>query len=110
MLATVVALAAAAVPSTAVGVGLDEFNVALYRARAPAGVVRLNVTNRGEDPHDLAVRNSSGKVVGHLDRLGPGDRGRLRLKLKRRGTYTLFCTIADHESLGMRARLRITTR
>jgi len=58
-LALVAALAGAgaapASPSTAVGVTTREFRFGVFRASVPPGWVRFNVTNRGEDVHNLQV-------------------------------------------------------
>jgi hypothetical protein len=91
----------------AVGVGLLEYQVAVYRPSVPAGRVRLNVTNLGEDTHDLVVRTRAGVVVKHMSPLMPGRRRTVRATLVR-GRYDLVCTIADHEALGMTGRLRVT--
>ena len=97
----------AATSSTAVGVRLDEFTVAAYRKHVPAGTVRFNVTNAGEDPHDLAVRDGRRRIVARLRELAPGERATLRVRLRRTGVYRLLCTIADHEERGMLTRVRI---
>lgn len=91
----------------AVGVGLLEWQVAVYRASVPAGPVRLNVTNLGEDTHDLVVRTRAGRVVKRMSPLMSGRRRTLRATLGR-GRYVLFCSLPKHEQLGMRGRLRVT--
>lgn len=101
-----VALATAAA-SSAVGVGLDEYHVAPYRAHVRPGTIRFNVSNLGEDVHDFAVRDARGRVLARMPPLASGERGTLRVRLPRRGLYTLFCTIADHEQRGMRAHVRV---
>ena len=108
------ALAAAVFASSprppAVGVGLQEWQVSVYRSQVPAGRIRLNVTNLGEDTHDLVVRTRTGKVVRRLDPIRAGGRRRAAVRLRRPGRYTLFCSIADHESRGMKAWLRVRRR
>jgi plastocyanin len=94
---------------TAVGVSQDEFRIALHREVVKTGRVKFNVTNRGEDPHDLLVRRR-GKVHGRLGELRPGEQGVLRVRLRRPGRYTVVCTLADHEALGMRSVLRVRAR
>jgi plastocyanin len=103
MLAAALAALAAVTP---VGVAEREFSISLYRAKVPPGTVKLNVTNFGEDRHNLVVRRQ-GRVYGTTAEIRSGDRAVLRVRLRREGTYTLVCTVADHESLGMRARLRV---
>jgi hypothetical protein len=95
---------------TPVGVGEREWRVSLYRSRVPVGVVRLNVRNFGEDGHDLSVRTRSGKVIGSLPELDPGDTGTLRVRLRQPGRYVVFCSLAGHEARGMRAVLRARRR
>ena len=93
-------------PPTAVGVGEREWRIALYRSQVPVGRVRLNVRNFGEDGHDLAVRNRRGKLLGALPEIEPASTGRLTVRLRRPGRYTVFCSLEGHEELGMRAVLR----
>jgi plastocyanin len=101
---------AAAARPTAVGVGEREWRIALYRSRVPVGRVRFNVRNFGEDGHDLAVRGRDGKVLGHLPELRAGETGSLTVRLRRRGRYTVFCSLLGHEERGMRAVLRVVRR
>ncbi len=108
LLAVAPALAGASAPrGTAVGVGEREWRVSLYRTKVPTGFVRLNTHNYGEDGHDLAVRNSSGRVLGHLPEIRPGRTDTLRVRLRRPGRYVVFCTLEGHEARGMRARLTV---
>ena len=99
--------------TTAVGVGLREYRVALYRSRVLPGRVRLNLENLGEDGHDLRVIGPSGAasaVRGTSPEVKPGARYTLKVTLRRRGLYRLVCTLADHEARGMVARLRVVRR
>jgi plastocyanin len=99
--------------TTAVGVGLREYRVALYRGRVLPGRVRLNLENLGEDGHDLRVIGPSGAasaVRGTSPEVRPGARYTLMVTLRRRGLYRLVCTLADHEARGMVARLRVVKK
>jgi plastocyanin len=98
--------------TTAVGVGLREYRVALYRSRVLPGRVRLNIENLGEDGHDLRVIGPSGTqtIRGFSPELKPGTRRTLTVTLRRRGVYTLVCTLADHEARGMLSRLRVVKK
>ena len=62
-----------------------EWRVSLYRTRVPAGVVRLNAHNYGEDGHDLALRNRDGRVLAAMPEIRPGDGDTLRVRLRRPG-------------------------
>jgi hypothetical protein len=101
---------AAARAPTAVGVGEREWRVSLYRSRVPVGPVRLNVRNFGEDGHDLAVRSRTGRVLGSLPELRPGETGTLAVRLRKPARYVVFCSLEGHEAKGMRARLRAVRR
>jgi plastocyanin len=107
------AVAPAATPrTTAVGVGMREYRIALYRSRVPPGRVRLNMENLGEDGHDLRVigPGATSTIRGTSPELRAGERHTLTVTLKRRGVYTLVCTIGDHEARGMVSRLRVVGR
>jgi plastocyanin len=86
------------------GVDLDEWAVrSSYRTLA-AGRVDFNVTNVGEDDHNLVVR-SGAQDLGHLD-LSPGADGTLTLTLPG-GTYVLYCSLTGHEAAGMRTEVTV---
>ena len=102
------ALAAAALISTPVGVAEREFSISLYRASVPAGEVRFNVTNFGEDAHNLVVRRR-GRTRAVSEEIRAGQRGQLVVKLRRPGRYTVLCTLGDHAKRGMKAKLRVKT-
>jgi hypothetical protein len=77
-------------------------------------VLRLEAINRGEDPHDVAIRRVGGRRLATTGVLKPGRPGRLRVRL-RPGRYVLYCTIGAgtplaHERLGMRDTLRVVRR
>ncbi len=93
--------------STAVGVGEREFRIAVYRPVVAPGALRLNVTNRGEDVHDLVVLDRRGRRLAASGEIGAGARATIRVTLRRAGTYRLLCTRDDHAARGMRARLRV---
>jgi len=95
---------------TAVGVGEREYTLTPYRRTAPRGIVRFNVTNFGEDGHDLTVVAPDGRQVAQTPEIKAGARYALRVKLKRPGVYRLVCTIADHSARGMQAKVRVTSR
>lgn len=74
-----------------------------YRSLA-AGRIDFNVNNRGEDDHDLTVRDAS-RRFGQLP-LAPGETGTLTLTLAA-GSYTLFCSLPGHEEAGMAAGISV---
>jgi hypothetical protein len=99
----------AAAPLARVQVVAEEFNYRLSRVRIPAGPVRIELANFGEDEHDLRLRRIGGKRVYHVASVLPGERRTLNARLVP-GLYRLKCTLADHAALGMRAELRVRKR
>ena len=93
--------------TTAVGVGAREYRFAVYRARVRRGVVLFELTNYGQDAHDLVVETRGGRRLGRTGRVRSGGRGTLALRLAP-GDYRLVCDLANHEALGMRTALRVT--
>jgi hypothetical protein len=106
------AAAAAFVPQAAapaparLGVSAREFHLVLSRASVKAGVVVIQLQNDGEDVHDLRVRRIGGVHMFRFPLTSPGDRSELALHM-RPGRYSLWCSVADHAQLGMRAVLRV---
>lgn len=99
--------------TTAVGVGLREYRIALYRSRVLPGRVRFNMENLGEDAHDLRVIGPSGSspaIRGTSAEVKAGRRAVFTVTLRRRGLYTVVCTLGDHEARGMVSRMRVVRR
>jgi hypothetical protein len=83
-----------------------EFNLALSRRAIKRGTAIVQLVNRGEDPHDLAIKRIRGTRRGAIAETRPGDVGEWDGRL-RRGRYRLYCTLEGHRALGMRAVLRV---
>jgi plastocyanin len=83
-----------------------EFNLTLSRAKLKPGRAIVQLANRGEDPHDLAIARIGGGRAHRIGKTLPGELGEWEGRL-RRGRYKLFCTIEGHRALGMRATLRV---
>lgn len=84
-----------------------EYSLALSRPQIPAGEAIVQLDNRGQDPHDLAVRQGSGpmsSLIGETPSLRVATAPRTTLAA---GTYTLFCDLPGHAALGMRATLTV---
>jgi plastocyanin len=93
---------------TAVGVGEREFTITPYRRSVPPGLVRFNVTNFGEDGHNLVViRAADGKRLAESPEIRSEKQYTLRVRLKKRGTYRLYCTIPGHKRLGMKSKIAV---
>ncbi len=93
----------------ALAVDETEWTVRPSRTLVAAGVVRLRVYNRGQDDHNLVLRDAGGAL--QAVSLKPGEAGTISARLKR-GTTTLYCglfagTAESHEAKGMVAQLRV---
>ena len=98
--------AQAAAPLSRVQVVALEFHYRLSRVRVPAGPVRIELANFGQDEHDLTLQRVGGTKMYRLPKALPGERQIINLRLKP-GVYKLSCSLADHAALGMRATLRV---
>jgi hypothetical protein len=99
----------AAAPLSRVQVVAVEFHYRLSRVKIPAGPVRIELANFGQDEHDLTIRRVGGTRVYQLPKTLPGERRILNVRLKP-GVYRLSCSLADHAALGMHARFRVVPR
>jgi uncharacterized cupredoxin-like copper-binding protein len=84
----------------------DEFRFSPSRRTVPAGVLRLQLKNIGEDDHDLRVLGPSGGLRGQTARLHPGGLGEIRARLPR-GRYSYLCTVGDHAARGMKGTFTV---
>ncbi len=78
----------------------DTYTLHPTRRDFAHGSVEFNANNVGMDDHNLTIRHSGGGDVGSVF-LASGDSQTLVLALTP-GAYTLYCSIANHEQLGMR--------
>jgi hypothetical protein len=83
-----------------------EFEYRLSRLSIKQGPALIELVNYGEDEHDLMLRRVGGTKTWTLQKLLPGSRATLSLRL-RPGTYRIWCAVADHSGRGMRATLRV---
>ncbi len=95
-----------------VGVTADElsptqFTLQLSRPSVPAGRVRIELRNAGEDPHNLRVRREGGllPLLSFAD-LMPDGLERQTTTLAH-GRYVLWCALDGHEALGMHTTLEV---
>ena len=96
-------------PATAVGIGQREFHLSAYRKSAPAGPVKFNIRNMGQDTHNLVLKTPGGRRIDGPDVLS-GRQATWTVKLTRPGTYKLLCTRAGHYKLGMKSKLVVTKK
>jgi hypothetical protein len=89
-----------------VGVQAKEFHLVLSRSSVKAGPAVIELQNAGEDVHDLRLRRIGGTRTYAFPLTRPGARATRSLRLLP-GRYRLWCSVADHAQLGMRAVLRV---
>jgi plastocyanin len=82
-----------------------QLQLQLSRATVPAGTAIVEQYNAGEDPHNLILEHQ-GAVAFSFPTLDPGLNQRQTVTLAR-GTWTLYCSLLDHQSLGMQATLTV---
>ena len=86
----------------------DEFSIDLPALKTlTAGKYSFDVTNAGKIPHDLAIEG--GKVAGPSKTpiIAAGKTATLTVSLEK-GSYTLYCTVPGHRTLGMVATLTVS--
>jgi len=81
-----------------------EYHFTLSRTTVPAGKVIFDFVNHGQDEHNLNVAPGEEPTVGSLANAPAKGVEQLQLQL-RPGTYTLFCSLPEHEKKGMKATL-----
>jgi plastocyanin len=91
--------------SGAVGVAEREFRISVYRPTLAPGTYRFNVTNFGEDAHNLIVRGPGGYSSATTVDIKAHETATLKATLRRAGVYRLICTKPLHRSLGMQAKV-----
>jgi plastocyanin len=102
---------AASAHTTPVGLGMREYRFSLYRPTVHAGRVAFNMTNFGEDKHNLRVSGPHGYRSSVSPEVEPfGGKVRFTVNLRRAGTYRLVCLEPGHAAKGMKATLRVVRR
>ena len=72
---------------------------------AKAGNVTVDFDNMQSLQHDVAVADSSGKVLGQTDLVSSGT-SNATVNLQP-GTYTFYCTVPGHREAGMQGTLTV---
>jgi plastocyanin len=109
-LAALLAAAAAALGGSAparVQIVAREYSFTLSRLHVKAGETTLELANFGEDLHDLRLQRAGARHVAAIASVAPGEHADVTLTLAP-GRYSIWCSVADHRLLGMRATLVVT--
>jgi plastocyanin len=102
-------IAAPPPPPARVQVVAQEFRYTLSRQKIKAGWAIVELRNGGEDAHDLRMRRIGGTRVYAWPNVAAGNVVDRTFKLLP-GTYALWCGVANHRALGMRATLVVVKR
>jgi plastocyanin len=94
-------------PAEAVEITVSDFMIEPADVTATGPTVLFEVTNDGPTPHNFTIRNDADEVVAATTDLSTGEAETLSVELGP-GTYTIFCSLAGHESLGMSGTLVVS--
>jgi len=72
---------------------------------AKAGSVTVDFNNQQPLQHDVAIADSSGKILGQTDLVSSGT-ANTTVQLQP-GTYTFYCTVPGHREAGMQGTLTV---
>jgi uncharacterized cupredoxin-like copper-binding protein len=89
-------------------VSLADFTIEPEALVAESSTVAFEVSNDGLTPHNLTVRTAAEDIVARTPDLRRQESASLVAELAP-GEYILFCSLAGHESLGMRSSLIVET-
>ncbi len=71
------------------------------------GDVSLAVTNAGPTIHNVKIKDAAGTDLGGTKDLKSGESETFTVSIPA-GTYTLYCSLPGHESLGIKGTLTVT--
>jgi plastocyanin len=83
-----------------------EYSFTLSRTTVPAGKVILEFVNKGQDEHNLNALGGEGELAGSFAN-EPANGVNDQAMILRAGSYTLFCSLPEHEQKGMKATLLV---
>lgn len=69
----------------------------------PGETIKINFTNTGEMPHDFVVRN----LNINTKKIKSGETDSIVFTAPSAGDYTFFCSVGQHESMGMKGTLKV---
>ena len=101
---------AAVETGVSLAVAADEYSfkpgsITVRKGSRAQAVFAFSLKNDGSLPHDLRVRGG-GDNLGGSEPIGGGESASARVTLAP-GEYEIFCSIGDHEDLGMKGKLKV---
>ena len=83
-----------------------EYHYTLSRTTVPAGKVAIQFVDDGQDEHNLNVLSGEGEVEAKFPTTVSHGMREQTVNL-RKGSFTLFCSLPEHEAKGMHATLTV---
>jgi plastocyanin len=83
-----------------------EYHYTLSRTTVPAGKVAIQFVDSGQDEHNLNVLSGEGEVQAAFPTTVSHGVREQTVNL-RKGSFTLFCSLPEHEAKGMHATLTV---
>ena len=105
--ATPTAAAPAASPDAAATITVLDFELDPSTLTVTGSTLSLAVTNEGPTVHNVTVRDDAGTVLFGTADLREGESETVVRPIDP-GEYILFCSLAGHESLGIKGTLTVT--
>ena len=78
---------------------LDDYTIRPQDLTVKSGKLTVTVSNEGRLGHTFRIRGRNKNVLA-FETLQPGETKSRTFRLGR-GTYTMYCALANHEELGM---------
>jgi uncharacterized cupredoxin-like copper-binding protein len=70
--------------------------------------IEFKLENKGKAPHNLVFFDSTGKEIGEVDTVQPGEEGEAIVEFETAGTYSYKCEIGNHAEQGMHGTLTVS--
>ena len=90
--------------STSVSATLQSFKIKLKKKSAKRGTVIFRARNK-RGRHNICIRGKGVRKCAKI--VTTGKRTTLKVKLRKKGTYTVFCSVSNHEELGMKTKFKV---
>lgn len=88
-----------------VGLVLTDYRIEPQRLVAPGGRLRITARNAGRQAHNLEIRGEGGRVRTRISTMLPGETDTVGVRLPPGRTWTMYCSIGNHEELGQHGEL-----
>jgi plastocyanin len=95
-------------PAGSTSVTMTEFKFDPSTIQVAHGNVTFWLVNSGTTAHDMAIRDSTGKILATSELVTAGDSKAFTVSNLAAGTYAFVCTQPGHEASGMKGTLTVT--